>query len=389
MAPPEAAGSLPRDFAAELDGLSTRLEEAERYLGLEALRERRVELEAEAARPDLWDDTDRARAVTTELSRIVDDLDQFDALQADLEEARVLRELVDEAAADGAADEGLAAELRQSVDNLERRIGRLEVQSLFSGPYDERDAVAEVHAGAGGTDAQDWAEMMLRMYQRWAERRGFTVEVDEATEGQEAGLLSATFIVRGRFAYGLLAAERGVHRLVRMSPFDSQRRRQTSFASLDVIPFLEDASDEVEIDEKDLRIDTYRSSGAGGQHVNKTDSAVRLTHLPTGVVVAVQNERSQHQNKAKAMQILAAKLAERNRQERRAELDSLSGERSDNAWGNQIRSYVLAPYQMVKDLRTGVETGNVEAVLDGDLDEFMEAELRRQRAAGTGEAGAA
>ena len=239
--------------------------------------------------------------------------------------------------------------------------------------------MCEVHAGAGGTDAQDWTEVLLRMYQRWAERRGFTVEVDEATEGQEAGLLSATFIVHGRFAYGLLATERGVHRLVRMSPFDSQHRRQTSFASMDVTPFLEDVSSEVEIDEKDLRIDTYRSSGAGGQHVNKTDSAVRLTHLPTGIVVSCQNERSQHQNKAKAMQILGAKLAERARMERRAELDALSGDRVDNAWGNQIRSYVMAPYQLVKDLRTNYETGNVDAVLDGDLDAFMEAELRRQR----------
>jgi peptide chain release factor 2 len=265
------------------------------------------------------------------------------------------------------------------MGDLDRRMVQLELQSLFSGEYDDRDAVAEVHAGAGGTDAQDWAEMLLRMYQRWAERRGFSVEVDEATPGQEAGLLSATFIVRGRFAYGLLATERGVHRLVRMSPFDSQHRRQTSFASLDVVPFLEDVSDEVDIDDKELRVDTYRSSGAGGQHVNKTDSAVRITHLPTGLVVAVQNERSQHQNRAKAMQILAAKLAERSREERRAELESLGGERADNAWGNQIRSYVLAPYQMVKDLRTGAETGNVEAVLDGDIDEFMEAELRRQR----------
>ena len=255
----------------------------------------------------------------------------------------------------------------------------MELQSLFSGEYDELDAVCEVHAGAGGTDAQDWTEVLLRMFQRWAERRGFTVEVDEATEGQEAGLLSATFIVHGRFAYGLLATMRGVHRLVRMSPFDSQHRRQTSFASMDVTPFLEDVSSEVEIDEKDLRIDTYRSSGAGGQHVNKTDSAVRLTHLPTGIVVSCQNERSQHQNKAKALQILGAKLADRARMERRAELDALSGDRVDNAWGNQILSYVMAPYQLVKDLRTGYETGNVEAVLDGDLDPFMEAELRRQR----------
>jgi peptide chain release factor 2 len=220
------------------------------------------------------------------------------------------------------------------------------------------------------------------MYQRWAERRGFGVEIDEATAGQEAGLLSATFIVKGRFAYGLLSAERGVHRLVRMSPFDSQHRRQTSFASLDVTPFLEDLAEEVAIDDKELRIDTYRSSGAGGQHVNKTDSAVRLTHLPTGLVVSVQNERSQHQNKAKAMQILGAKLAERQRAERRSELDSLSGPQSDVAWGSQIRSYVMAPYQLVKDLRTSVETGNVDAVLDGDIDEFIEAELRRQRTVG-------
>jgi peptide chain release factor 2 len=279
-------------------------------------------------------------------------------------------------------DDSVVGELTAVIDDLARRLDDLELRSLFTGEYDENDAIAELHSGAGGTDAQDWCEILLRMYQRWAERSGFEVEVDEATAGQEAGLLSATFIVKGRFAYGLLSAERGVHRLVRMSPFDSQHRRQTSFASLDVTPFLEDLSDEVAIDDKDLRIDTYRSSGAGGQHVNKTDSAVRLTHLPTGIVVSVQNERSQHQNKAKAMQILGAKLAERQRAERRSELDSLSGPQSDVAWGSQIRSYVMAPYQLVKDLRTQVETGNVDAVLDGDIDQFIEAELRRQRTAG-------
>ncbi len=384
MAPPEAAGpSEPRDFAADLDDLAARLGEADQYLRMGERRARRAELEAEAGRPDLWDDADRARAVTTELGRVTDDVQRFEGLESDLSEARVLLELVEEAAAGGAPDEGLAKELAETVTSLTARVGQLELESLFSGEYDDRDAICEVHAGAGGTDAQDWAEMLLRMYQRWAERRGYGVELDEATAGQEAGLLSATFIVTGRHAYGLLSTERGVHRLVRMSPFDSQHRRQTSFASLDVVPFLEDVSDEVDIDEKDLRVDTYRSSGAGGQHVNKTDSAVRLTHLPTGVVVAVQNERSQHQNKAKALQILAAKLAERARAERRAELDSLGGERTDNAWGNQIRSYVLAPYQLVKDLRTGVETGNVDAVLDGDLDAFMEAELRRQRGGAT------
>ncbi len=383
MAPPEGpSAQAPRDFNAELGALGSRLAEAERYLGLGPLEARRSELEAEAARPGLWDDPDRARAVTKELGRVSSDLDQLAGLRSSLDDALTLLELTEESAAAGAPDLSLEVELVETVDALGTRLAALELQSLFSGEYDELDAVVEVHAGAGGTDAQDWTEMMLRMYQRWAERRGFSVEVDEATEGQEAGLLSATFIVHGRFAYGLLATERGVHRLVRMSPFDSQHRRQTSFASMDVTPFLEDVSAEIDIDEKDLRIDTYRSSGAGGQHVNKTDSAVRLTHLPTGLVVSCQNERSQHQNKAKAMQILGAKLAERARAERRAELDALSGERVDNAWGNQIRSYVLAPYQLVKDLRSGYETGNVDAVLDGDLDAFMEAELRRQREAG-------
>jgi peptide chain release factor 2 len=383
MAPPEGpSAQAPRDFNAELAALGTRLAEAERYLGLDKLEARRSELEADAGRPDLWDDQDRARAVTKELGRVSADLDQLSGLRVALDDALALLELTEESAAAGAHDVALEAELVETVDTLGTRLAALELQSLFSGEYDELDAVCEVHAGAGGTDAQDWTEMLLRMYQRWAERRGFSVEVDEATEGQEAGLLSATFIVHGRFAYGLLAVERGVHRLVRMSPFDSQHRRQTSFASVDVTPFLEDVSAEVDIDEKDLRVDTYRSSGAGGQHVNKTDSAVRLTHLPTGIVVSCQNERSQHQNKAKALQILGAKLAERARAERRAELDALSGERVDNAWGNQIRSYVLAPYQLVKDLRSGYETGNVDAVLDGDLDAFMEAELRRQREAG-------
>ena len=379
MAPANAAAAAaegPRDFTTELNALTERLAEAERYLGRDTLEARRAELEAEVAKPDLWDDQDNARSVTRELGRVTDDLDQLDRLRSTLDDARALLELTEES-----ADAALSAELIETVDSLLSRLGALELQSLFAGEYDEFDAVCEVHAGAGGTDAQDWTEVLLRMYQRWAERRGFTVEIDEATEGQEAGLLSATFIVRGRFAYGLLATERGVHRLVRMSPFDSQHRRQTSFASVEVTPFLEDAA-EVEIDEKDLRVDTYRSSGAGGQHVNKTDSAVRLTHLPTGIVVAVQNERSQHQNKAKAMQILGAKLTERAWAERQAELDGLSGERVDNAWGNQIRSYVMAPYQLVKDLRTNYETGNVDAVLDGDLDAFMEAELRRQRESG-------
>ncbi len=378
MAQPVDSQAVVRDSGAVLLELIGRLAEAKQYLKVSEQETRKAELDELAANPDLWNDAETARAITTELGRVNSDLQDFHTLSAALDDAEVLRELIAEAQSSGEADHSLEAEFNTSVADLERQLSSLELRSLFAGQYDEYDAICEVHAGAGGTDAQDWAEMLLRMYQRWAERRGFSVELDEATEGGEAGLLSATFIVKGRFAYGLMAAERGVHRLVRMSPFDSQHRRQTSFASIDVTPFLEDVS-EIEIDEKDLRIDTYRASGAGGQHINKTDSAVRLTHLPSGVVVSCQNERSQHQNKARAMQILANKLAELQRAERQAELDALSGKRTENAWGNQIRSYVMAPYQLVKDLRSGEETGNVDAVLDGDLDAFMEAELRRQR----------
>jgi peptide chain release factor 2 len=376
--PDPPADGEPRDLRGELASLRKRLEEAQGYLGLDRLRVRRVELEHEVSRPDLWDDADQARRVTSEFSSVNDDVTMLEDLNAKLSDAEELYDLILEE-----SDDSFTGELTEGVDDLTRRLSELELRSLFAGEYDERDAIAEVHAGTGGTDAQDWCEMLLRMYLRWAERRGFAFEVDEVTEGQEAGLLSATFMVKGRFAYGLLSAERGVHRLVRMSPFDSQHRRQTSFASVDVIPFLEDAATEIAIDDKDLRIDTYRSSGAGGQHVNKTDSAVRLTHLPTGIVVSCQNERSQHQNKARAMQILAAKLVDVQRAERRSELDSLSGPKADVAWGSQIRSYVMAPYQMVKDHRTEYETGNVDAVLDGDIDAFIEAELRRRRPVGS------
>jgi peptide chain release factor 2 len=378
MADPKAENAL-RLALATLEDLEIRWNAAREYLKIDASRARHVLLAELAAAPQLWEDPDNARAVTTELGRLTNDLDSFDALRRTLDDAVVLGEFARESLTAGEADWSLFDELASLVEQLGHAIAALETQSLFSGPYDENDAIVELHAGAGGTDAQDWTEMLLRMYSRWAERRGFGVEIDETTEGQEAGLLSATFILTGRFAYGWLSVERGVHRLVRMSPFDSQARRQTSFASLDVTPLLADSAAEVEIDEKDLRVDTYRSSGAGGQHVNKTDSAIRLTHLPSGIVVSCQNERSQHQNRARAMQILEAKLAERARAQRQAEMNALSGHRSDNAWGSQIRSYVQAPYQLVKDHRSDFETGNVEAVLDGDLDGFMEAELRRQR----------
>jgi peptide chain release factor 2 len=365
-----------RDLTDDLRDLQQRLGEAERYLGIDAKRSRLAELEKEVGRPDLWDDPDAARGITTEYGRVNDDVSMIDGLARQVEETADLYQM----AADE-DDDSVAGELETSVVALSRRFDDLELRSLYVGDHDERDAVCEIHGGEGGTDAQDWAEMMVRMYQRWAERRGFDFELDEVTAGQEAGILSATFIVRGQYAFGLLSAERGVHRLYRISPFDSQARRQTSYAAVDVVPFLEDLSDEVTIDEKDLRVDTYRSQGAGGQHVNVTDSAVRLTHLPTGIVVSCQNERSQHQNKAKAMQILAAKLAERQREERRAELAAISGPQHQNSRAGQfIRGYVLAPYQKVKDERTGWETGNVEAVLDGDLDAFMESWLRWRRA---------
>ena len=365
-----------QDFTEELRALRTRLDDAEKYLSIDAKRARLAELEAELGRADLWDDQDNARAVTTEHGRLSEDARLIEGLAARIADAETLYQLgVEE------GDNSVETEVGDALAKLTKALDTLDLRSLFTGEHDERDAVCEVHAGEGGTDAQDWTEMMLRMYLRWAERRGFEVEIDEVTEGQEAGLLSATFIVKGRYAYGLMSAERGVHRLYRISPFDSQARRQTSYAAIDVVPFLEDFSSEVKIDEKDLRIDTYRSSGAGGQHVNVTDSAVRITHLPTGIVVSCQNERSQMQNKARAMQVLAAKLAERQREERRAELAALSGPQGQvSRAGTFIRGYVLAPYQLVKDERTSYETGNVQAVLDGDLDGFMEAWLRWRRA---------
>ena len=275
-------------------------------------------------------------------------------------------------------DPELASELASTVDALEADVEHLEIASLLGGEYDRNDAVATLHAGAGCTESQDWAEMLLRMFLRWAERERFGVELDEVLPGDEAGIKSATFIVHGTNAYGLLSAERGVHRLVRISPFDASKRRHTSFASLDVIPLLDEEDQEVAIDPKDIRIDTYRSSSAGGQHVNVTDSAVRITHLPTGITAACQNERSQMQNRAVAMQILKARLAERSRRERKEEIESIRGEQRGIDFGSQIRSYVLHPYRMVKDHRTDTEIGDVDRVLDGELTRLIESELRRR-----------
>jgi peptide chain release factor 2 len=336
-------------------------------------------LEEQAADPALWEDRARAQKVTTNLARLRDELGRVDSLERRLADAGAIDELLsDGSGAEPAVepDAELAAELETTTKGLETELEKLETTALLGGEYDENDAVVTLHAGAGGTESQDWAEMLLRMYLRWAEREHMEVELDEVLPGEEAGIKSATFIVHGRNAYGLLSAERGVHRLVRISPFDSAKRRHTSFASLDLIPLLEEEDDDIEIDPKDLRIDTYRSSSAGGQHVNVTDSAVRITHLPTGITAACQNERSQMQNRAVAMRILKARLAERARQEHQEKLESLRGEHQNIDFGSQIRSYVLHPYRMVKDHRTGLETGDVDRVLDGDIDRFIEAYLR-------------
>ena len=362
-----------RDFSDDLDALRRRLAEAAVYLRIDELEASRPQLEVEATRPDLWDDPDRARKVTGELSAVVEDLELYGRLAERIDDAETLFELGREE-----SDDSVEAEVEAGIASLERDFGELELRALFTGEHDDADAICELQSGEGGADAQDWAEMLLRMYLRWSERRGFDVELTEASDGSEAGISSATFLVKGRHAYGRLRSEHGVHRLVRMSPFNAQGKRQTAFAALKVTPFLDDVPD-IEVDEKDLRIDTYRSSGAGGQHVNVTDSAVRITHLPTGVVTSCQNERSQHQNKDRAMQMLRAKLAELQREEREAELSEIRGVQRSVGFGSQIRSYVLQPYQMVKDLRSGHESGNVESVLDGGLDEFMEAFLRWER----------
>ncbi len=304
---------------------------------------------------------------------MVEDLELYAGLAERIDDAETLFELGREE-----ADDSVEEEVEAGIASLSEDFGELELRALFTGEHDDADAICELQSGEGGADAQDWAEMLLRMYLRWSERRGFDVELIEASDGSEAGISSATFLVKGRHAYGRLRSEHGVHRLVRISPFNAQGKRQTAFAALKVTPFLDDVPD-IEVDEKDLRVDTYRSSGAGGQHVNVTDSAVRITHLPTGVVTSCQNERSQHQNKDRAMQMLRAKLAELQREEREAELSEIRGVQRSVGFGSQIRSYVLQPYQMVKDLRSGYESGNVESVLDGGLDEFMEAFLRWER----------
>jgi peptide chain release factor 2 len=320
-----------------------------------------------------WDDQDQAAKVSAEHARAKRKVDAFRRLESDVDDLAGLVELADE-------DPELADEVTEQLTSVERELAALEEERLFSGKYDAGDALVTITAGAGGTDAQDWAEMVLRMLMRWAESRKFDVELLEASAGEEAGIKSATFRASGENAYGLLSAEKGVHRLVRISRYDSQNRRQTAFAGVEIAPVIDDVGD-VEIDDDDLQIDTYRASGAGGQHVNKTDSAVRITHRPTGIVVQCQNERSQSSNRQTAMTMLRAKLLERQERERAEEIARERGESQDVGWGSQIRSYVLHPYTMVKDHRTNLEEGNATRVLDGDLDDFVRAELLRRAAA--------
>jgi peptide chain release factor 2 len=324
--------------------------------------------------PDFWDDQEQASKVSAEYSRLKRRLEEFSVLEGHYADLESTEELLREGVADDSVDDDLLRELVEGLGALERELEHGEERRFFSGPYDEGGAIVTIHPGAGGTESQDWAEMLLRMYLRWFERRGFKVEINEAQEGDEAGLKSATLTVEGENAYGLLQSEKGVHRLVRLSPYDSANRRHTSFVGVEVSPLVNDDV-AIEIDEKDLRIDTYRSSGAGGQHVNKTSSAVRITHHPTGIVVQCQNERSQIQNRAVAMRILKSRLVELEEQKRAADLLKERGEQMAVNFGSQIRSYVLHPYQMVKDLRTGHEVGNAQGVLDGDLDGFVRAYL--------------
>jgi peptide chain release factor 2 len=360
------------DFDAELKALDSTLRSIEAVLDLDKLRKEIAELGEQASAPDLWDDQANAQRVTSQLSVKQADLDRVTSQRQRLDDLAVLIEL-----AEAEDDADARAEAEKELGDLRRAIEALEVRTLLSGEYDAREALVTIRAGAGGVDAADFADMLLRMYLRWAERHKYPTEVYDTSYAEEAGIKSATFAVKAPYAYGTLSVEQGTHRLVRISPFDNQGRRQTSFAGVEVVPVVEQ-SDNVDIPEDELRIDVYRSSGPGGQGVNTTDSAVRITHLPTGIVVACQNERSQLQNRATAMAILEAKLLVLRQQEEQAKIDDLRGNVT-RSWGDQMRSYVLHPYQMVKDLRTEQETGNPQAVFDGDIDDFIEAGIRWRR----------
>ncbi|MEU7028586.1 peptide chain release factor 2 [Streptomyces sp. NPDC046275] len=357
------------DVSEELKSLSSTMGSIEAVLDLEKMRADIAVLEEQAAAPSLWDDPEAAQKITSRLSRLQAEVRKTEALRGRIDDLAVLFELAEEM-----DDPDTRAEAETELTAVRKALDEMEVRTLLSGEYDEREALVNIRAEAGGVDASDFAERLQRMYLRWAERHGYPTEVYETSYAEEAGIKSTTFVVKAPYAYGTLSVEQGTHRLVRISPFDNQGRRQTSFAGVEVLPVVEQ-SDHVDIEESDLRIDVYRASGPGGQGVNTTDSAVRITHIPTGIVVSCQNERSQIQNKASAMNVLQAKLLERQRQEERAKMDALKGD-GGSSWGNQMRSYVLHPYQMVKDLRTEFEVGNPQSVLDGEIDGFLEAGIR-------------
>ncbi|MFJ2646280.1 peptide chain release factor 2 [Streptomyces sp. NPDC087420] len=357
------------DVSEELKSLSSTMGSIEAVLDLDKLRADIAVLEEQAAAPSLWDDPEAAQKITSKLSHLQAELRKTETLRGRIDDLEILFEL-----AEGEDDADALAEAEAELESVRKALDEMEVRTLLSGQYDAREALVNIRAEAGGVDAADFAEQLQRMYLRWAERHNYGTEIYETSFAEEAGIKSTTFAVKVPYAYGTLSVEQGTHRLVRISPFDNQGRRQTSFAGVEVLPVVE-SSDHVEIDESELRVDVYRASGPGGQGVNTTDSAVRITHVPTGIVVSCQNERSQIQNKASAMNVLQAKLLERRRQEEQAEMDALKGD-GGNSWGNQMRSYVLHPYQMVKDLRTDFEVGNPHAVLDGEIDGFLEAGIR-------------
>ncbi|HEU4910781.1 MAG TPA: peptide chain release factor 2 [Actinomycetes bacterium] len=357
------------DVSEELKELDQTLGSIEAVLDLDDLRRELADLNEQAAAPDLWDDQERAQQVTSRLSYVQGELNRVESLRRRLDDLSVLFEL-----AEDESDADTLAEAQGELTSIRKTLGELEVRTLLSGEYDQREALVTIRAEAGGVDAADFAEMLMRMYLRWAERHGYPTEVYDTSYAEEAGLKSATFAVKVPYAYGTLSVEQGTHRLVRISPFDNQGRRQTSFAGVEVLPVTE-TTDHIEIPENEMRIDVFRSSGPGGQSVNTTDSAVRITHIPTGIVVSCQNEKSQIQNRAAALRVLQSRLLEQRRREEKAEMDALKGD-SGGSWGNQMRSYVLHPYQMVKDLRTEQETGNTSAVLDGEIDNFIEAGIR-------------
>lgn len=364
------------DFSADFVVVDSTLKHIELVLNVADMEKQVAELEVLASAPDLWDDQANAQKVTSKLSVLQADIKRIQSMRVRLDDVKVLHEM-----GEAENDSDTMQEAALELDSLSAAISELEIRTLLSGEYDQREALVSIRSGAGGVDAADWAEMVLRMYVRYCERHGWPVEIYDTSYAEEAGIKSVTFAVHAPYAYGTLSIEQGTHRLVRISPFDNQGRRQTSFAEVEVIPVIEQ-TESLDIPDDDLRIDVYRSSGPGGQGVNTTDSAVRITHIPSGIVVSCQNERSQLQNKATAMAVLQAKLLERTRQEEQAKINALKGDNL-GSWGNQMRSYVLHPYQMVKDLRTNIETGNTSAVLDGDLDMFIEGGIRWRRQVAT------